>query len=328
MTEKPLTIMTMAFDIGRYHPFILRKAWETFYNSIADYHTNFKIIIYTNLPSSWWQRDFVEIHHEKEEDFENFYEGIRWFNLTFHRFFILEKHMRRGEDIIWIDLDTIICGNLDFTKNLPNFFIKHGFADNVVTLNSKESLVQKEWIHGHVHKMDMNIVNLVHDLLNREKTDMPSYELMSVFSLLRMRHPEQFQLLNDLTDKHINLEWCYDPSAKITKINSLTAEHFHPEPRYIKNRIKMMNNKLYGYDGREFLLMTFTFPTLEMNLRENWKSIKNTNAKEYLQKLSRLNTFDLLKLQMLWLKSFFKKNQIKKLPIIGRIAQKIYLKIK
>lgn len=274
------------------------------------------------MPGTWLRRDRVEVHHEEERDFAVLYPSIRWFNLTFHRFFILEKHMRQGEDVIWLDLDTVVCGNLDFTQSLPNFFIKHGFGENTVTLNSQESLAQKEWIHGHAHKMDMPIVNTINELLAKEREDIPQYELMAVFSLLRQRHPEKFILLNEHTDKHINLEWCYEPSVKIHKVNSLSAEHFHPEPRYIKDRIKMLNGKLCGYDGREFLLMTFTFPTLEMNLRENWKSIRDPQARNDLRSLCHITTTDLIKFRLIQLRRAFTKDCIKKWPVIGRLIKK------
>ncbi len=324
MNRPPLTIMTMVFDIGRVHPFVLRKAFDLFYNAIARHHQNFKIIVYTNLPASWCQREGVEVHHEEEKDFAVLYPGIRWFNLTFHRFFILEKHMKMGEEVVWLDLDTIVCGNLDFTRDLPNFFIKHNFGENISTLNSQESLAQKEWIHGHAHKMDMNIVRLVNELLEKEREDMPHYELMSVFSLLRKRHPEQFLLLNDHTNKHINLEWCYEPSAKLRKVNSLSAEHFHPEPRFIKNRIKMVGGKLCGYDNREFLLMTFTFPTLEMNLRENWKSLADPQARECLRSLCKNTAADRWRFYLIYLKSLFKKDRLKKIPVFGPFLKKIW----
>ena len=306
----------MANDIGRIHPLVIRKTFELFYNSIARHNTDFQIFLYTNLPHAWFAREQVRIFDSSENDFLKLYPDRPWFNLTFHRFHLLKKHLERGDNPIWIDLDTIIAGNIEHLASYPNLFIKYGFGETPSVLNSKLSLPQKEWIHGHLFKIDHKIVSMIEQLLDQDKDDLPQYELMSFFTLLQYRHPEHFIILNNLTDKIINFEWCFEANRPPTKPNSLTEDHFHPEPCYIKDRIKVINGRPYGYDGREFLLITFTFYTLEMNMRENWKSIADPAAQAWLRSLCHVSAIDRLKSYLIHAQSLLNKDNLKKTGLI------------
>lgn len=325
MSKTPaLNIITMANDIGRIHPFTLRKAFELYYNSIARYNQNFTIHIYTNLPKTWFVRDKVKVYDSSEDDFLNLYRGNRWFNLTFHRFFLLEKHLLLGDHPIWIDLDTIVCDNIEYFADYPNLFVKYGFGENIVTIDSRQARPQKEWIHGHIFKIDQTIVGWIKDILAKGE-DIPTYEIMSFFTLLEMQHPEHFHILNRLTHKLINSEWCYDPDRPATKPNSLTAHHFHEEPHLIRDRVKLVNGRPQGYDGREFAIMTFTFFPLEANLRQNWSSITDPGARAWLRSLCHISAVDRLKLHLIHAQFLLKKDNLKKIgavKLLRRILQK------
>lgn len=322
--SKTLNIVTMANDIGRTHPFTLRKAFELYYNSISRHNENFTISIYTNLPKHWFTRDKVKVFESSEDNFLNLYKGNRWFNLTFHRFFLLEKHLLLGDNPIWIDLDTIICDNIEHFADYSNLFVKYGFGENIVTIDSRHARPQKEWIHGHIFKVDQTIVNWIKAILAKGE-DTPHYEIMSFFTLLEMQHPGHFHILNRITNKIINSEWCYDPGRPATKLNSLTAQHFHEEPHLIRDRVKLVNGKLQGYDGREFAIMTFTFFPLEANLRQNWSSIRDPGAREWLRSLCKITSLDQLKFQLIHLQSLFKKDNLKKIEAV-KLLRKILQK--
>lgn len=326
--SSPLHIVTMANDIGRTHPFTLQKAFELFYNSISRHNQNFTISLYTNLPKHWFARDKVRIFNSSEENFLKLYQGNRWFNLTFHRFFLLEKHLLMGDNPIWIDLDTIICDNIEYIADYPNMFIKYGFGENVVTIDSRHSRPQKEWMHGHLFKIDHTIVDWIKEILAKGE-DIPTYEIMSFFTLLEMQHPEHFYILNRITDKLINSEWCYDPNRPAMKPNSLTAFHFHEEPHLIKDRIKLVNGRLCGYDGppataalRPFAIMTFTFFPLEANLRQNWNTIIDSGAREWLRGLCRVTWLDRLRFYLIHWKYQFRRDNLKKIPLVKTVYRK------
>lgn len=325
-----LNIVTMANDIGRTHPFTLQKAFELYYNSIARHNQNFTIHLYTNLPPAWFARDKVNIYNSSEDEFLKLYQGNRWFNLTFHRFFLLEKHLALGDNPIWIDLDTIICDNIEYFADYPNLFVKYGFGENIVTLDSRHARPQKEWIQGHLFKIDQTVVSWIKEILSKGE-DIPNYEIMSFFTLLEMQHPEHFHILNRLTDKLVNSQWCYDPNRPAMKQNSLTNQHFHEEPHLIKDRVKLVNGRLYGYDGppqsgaalREFAIMTFTFFPLEANLRCNWSTIIDPSAREYLRSLCRMTLTDRLRLYLIHWQYQFRKDNLKKIPLVKKIYHKL-----
>src|SRR3989338_3840907 len=313
-----LNIITMAVNIGRIHPFTLRKAFELYYNSITRHNRNFTISIYTNLPRRWFARDKVRVFDSSEQDFLKLYPDRPWFNLTFHRFHLLEKHLALGDNPIWVDLDTIICGNIEHFADYPNLFIKYGFGENIVTIDSVHARPQKEWIHGHIFKIDQTIVDWVKEILNKGD-DIPTYELMSFFTLLEMQHPEHFHILNRITRKIINSEWCYDPGRPAGKPNSLSVDHFHEEPDLIKDRVRLVDGRPMGYDGREFAVMTFTFFPLEANLRKNWSTINDPGARAWLRSLCQITFLDQFKLCLIYLRSFFTKDKIKKFPVVRQV---------
>lgn len=317
---KKLNIVTMAMDIGRINPFTIRKTFELYYNSLARYNQNFTISIYTNLPKYWFVRDKVRVFDSSEDNFLNLYKGNPWFNLTFHRFYLLDKHIALNDNPIWIDLDTIICDNIEYFADYPNLFIKYGFGENIVTIDSRHARPQKDWIHGHIFKIDPIIVGWIKDILAKGE-DIPHYELMSFFTLLEMQHPDHFHILNRITDKIVNLEWCYDPGRPATKLNSLTADHFHPEPHLIKNRVKLVNGRLQGYDGREFAIMAFTFFSLEANLRQNWSNINDPGARRWLRSLAPVGFTDRLRLHFINWGYKFKKDKLKKIPVLRQVIR-------
>ena len=331
--SQALNIVTMANDIGRTHPFTLRKAFEVYYNSISRHNQNFTIHLYTNLPKHWFTRDKVKVYDSSEQDFLTLYKGNRWFNLTFHRFFLLEKHLLMGDNPTWIDLDTIICDNIEFLADYPNMFIKYGFGENVVTIDSQHARPQKEWMHGHLFKIDQTIVGWIKEILAKGE-DIPTYEIMSFFTLLEMQHPEHFNILNRITNKLINSQWCYDPYRVVEKPNSLTNQHFHEEPRLIKDRIQLINGRLYGYDGPpqaggklcEFMIMTFTFFPLEANLRQNWSTIIDPGAREWLRKICPVSVSDRLRFYLIHWRYSLRRDNLKKKPVLRpiiRMLQKI-----
>jgi hypothetical protein len=209
-------------------------------------------------------------------------------------------------------------------------FIKYGFGENVVTIDSQHARPQKEWMHGHLFKIDPTIVGWINAILTRGE-DIPTYEIMSFFTLLEMQHPEHFHILNRITDKLINSEWCYDPDRPAMKPNSLTAQHFHEEPYLIKDRVKLVNGRLHGYDGppqsggklREFAIMTFTFFPLEANLRQNWSNINDLGARAWLRNLCHISITDRLKFHLIHAQSLFTKNNLKKIPLIKNVYRKL-----
>ena len=193
-------------------------------------------------------------------------------NLSFNKINIYKDlYDEFKKDYIWIDLDTIICKNIDYINNLSNVFIENGGScvrkNGLFNNNSSIFVPRNKYIQGNIWKLNINLYN---DLIKTLE------KIISKKLILRYD-------LQDLFNYYIYIE---NNNNKINKVNiignnihsdtinglSIWSSDGNSHPNLIGlNNLYYKNNELKSlfYPNKKIHILSFTFNTMKILSKQN-----------------------------------------------------------
>lgn len=274
--------ITFCFDIGRIEPHILLQSAIGLVRSLDYFQNKYTLYMYTNInemnatelasnPSVKIILTSLTTKHEYND---------AWLDLSAYKFTIVKRHVNVGQHPIWIDLDTIVCRNIDHLVNYDNFFIMQGTEDTrpFYLFASKPDLFveNKHYIQGNIWKLNKELVDYFDTLWN-EMTEKPLFDLQGMFNVA-------YHLKGMNSCMNI-LGGSLDPDT-VNGLDVVDIVHLkHPSIELLKNNIITVDGSfIQKQSGRKVQFFTFTFYTLREFITNNlFSQFEDEYFKEFLQ---------------------------------------------
>jgi lipopolysaccharide biosynthesis glycosyltransferase len=163
---------TFCFDINKINRHVLIKSAKGLINSFNYFNNDYILYIYTNISelSEHIDDSHVKIIPYNLNNVKCVYNNA-WFDLSFHKLFLAKELLETESSIIWIDLDTIVCRNIDHLSKYINFFIMQGSLDTrPFRITNGMSVPHNIYIQGNIWKLDKDLLNKIFHLLSTIKT--------------------------------------------------------------------------------------------------------------------------------------------------------------
>ena len=195
-----------------------------------------------------------------------------WFNMSFHKLVIYKELLEKyGTSPIWIDLDTIICRNIDHLATYNNFFIKQGTTDTrPFAIFTNLEIESNKYIQGNIWKLDPTLYTELIALWDSMPIK-PNYDTQGLFNYAY--HFKGFNSQMKILGEDVDLN----------TINGLDyVDHIilkHPEISEIKHKLVLQDSKImHTILHKEMQFMTFTFLTLRRFIALNQFAQFNDSA--------------------------------------------------
>ena len=256
---------SFCFDIRRIHKSILIQAYTGLIKSLDYFNNNYKFIIYTNFNIPLIN-DKIEIINYNITNIKSVYNNTdsnAWYNMSFHKLIIYKELLEKyGKSPIWIDLDTIICRNIDHLENYDNFFIKQGTEDTrQFAIVNNLHIESNKYIQGNIWKLDPTLYNELIELWDSMPVK-PHYDTQGLFNFAY--HFKGFNSKMKIVGEDID---CNTING-LEYVDPITLKH--PEISLIKNKIIFNDSKImHTILHKEMQFMTFTFYTLRRFIQLN-----------------------------------------------------------
>lgn len=268
--NKNMYYYTFCVDIGRIDRKYLLKGLYFLLKSFKKYIKDFYLVIYSN---------FLKPNKYKNIEIKKYYNNIsekiydcNWKNLSLNKLFIFKDLFNEfNKNFIWVDLDTIITGDINYLNDLDNFFIFTGGNSNqkqyLIKGNKNVYVEFKNYIQGNFWKINIDIYNKIIDLLeiSIKKKITFVFDLQDLFNYYHyFINNKEFNIIG----MNIFLNKNYGTSIW-SKEGNIFAN-----VEGLKNLFRK-NNKLYSkyYPEKEIDILSFTFYTLIETYRT--KEFKN-----------------------------------------------------
>lgn len=261
--KKGLVLYTFCVYIGRHTQADLIRCLNLLYKSLSNISCDYKLIAYSNF----------EINHNlKNLEIRKYYDNSKiriyhdiWLNLSFNKINIFKDlHNETGLDPVWIDLDTLITGDIKYINEIDNCFIENGgdceTPNPLFNNNNDITIPRKNYIQGNFWKLNkalhQDIIQHTNKLLSNKM--IPRYDLQDIFSHL-------FVYENQKENKRIKI---LGNNHKKDTINGLAIwskhGHSHATEEGVNNLYKK-DNKLFSqfYPDKKIDILSFTFNTLK-----------------------------------------------------------------
>jgi hypothetical protein len=178
--------ITFCFDIGRIKRHILIKTTAALYRSLVYFKNNFQLHIYTNidtLDGYFTNNTNINIIHHDINKIDNYYNNI-WLNLSFYKVAIYKNLLiDTGITPIWIDLDTIVCGNIDHLSKYDNFVVIQGTQDTKLEkVHEDKNIEANKYIQGNIWKINKKLLDELLELWS-SLTIKPKYDFQGLLNL-------------------------------------------------------------------------------------------------------------------------------------------------
>ena len=258
-----LVLYTFCVYIGRHNRADLIKCLNILYNSLNKIKSKYKLIVYSNLKiehnlpnlevKKYYDNGTVKMYHDP------------WLNLSFNKINIFKD---LSEEIqaqpIWIDLDTVITGDISYLKNIDNCFIENGgnceTPNPLFNNNNSITVPRKSYIQGNFWKINKKLqsecIECAKQLMSKKMT--PRYDLQDIYSYLYVYNKnEKGNSVNILGNNY-----------KTQTINGLAVwsehGHSHANKEGLQNLFQE-NGKLYSkfYPNKNIDILSLTFNTLK-----------------------------------------------------------------
>lgn len=258
-----LVLYTFCVYIGRHNQADLIKCLNILYNSLNNIKSKYKLIVYSNfkidhnLPNlevkKYYDNGIVKMYHDP------------WLNLSFNKINIFKD---LSEEIqsqpIWVDLDTVITGDISYLKNVDNCFIENGgnceTPNPLFNNNNSITVPRKSYIQGNFWKINKKLqfecIECAKELMSKKMT--PRYDLQDIYSYLYVYNKnEKGNTVNILGNNY-----------KTQTINGLAVwsehGHSHANEEGLENLFQE-NGKLYSkfYPNKNIDILSLTFNTLK-----------------------------------------------------------------
>jgi hypothetical protein len=189
-----LCLYTFCVDIGRHSVPDLLKCLELFIVSLESNVPAFELIVYSNFVKT-----LTPIYaHRRNISLREYYDNTpaadlpyrdRWLNLSYNKIHIYkdlydETHVSYS----WIDLDTIVTGDITYVASLNNCFIDIGgncTRDNPLFSNNQTYHVKRShYIQGNFWKLSIELYHALVEIsakLKRERLTL-RYDLQDLFN--------------------------------------------------------------------------------------------------------------------------------------------------
>jgi hypothetical protein len=278
-----LEFITFCYDIGRIAVEDLLKAFALLYSSLEYYNNTFKFTIYTNLTDIKYQNYFNSFNNVSliVRDFPKInncpWNGL-WYSLSFYKPFVLKEHMELGESPIWIDLDTLICSNLNFLNKYDNFFIKICKNKNNKNLHVVDDIHidYNQYLQGNFFKFNKKILDTYFEVLNNNKDKGFTYDSQGIINYINYKKYTDMTILSDI----------YPNKLFGTEIATANGEEL-PYPRFLKSNIYKKDDKIYSSvnNDNQILIFSFHFHSLVESLNDNFNYLDDQQFKQWCKSL-------------------------------------------
>jgi hypothetical protein len=218
-----------------------------------------KLIIYTNFDLAIHEKpEYVELREYSQIN-PDIHTEDAWLNLNLNRLEYYKLLMAEySQSPIWLDLDTIVCRNIDHLDDFPNFFVQIGTNDssimNVLDDSDQFPVVRNQYLQGNIFKIDFQILDAAQYYLEKYRESIV-YADMGAFNIVYHHMKERPQM-------HI-LGKDVDPFS----INSFEAWNIekgeHPNDENANNLFLDLNGNICSifHPGKEIQFISFTFRT-------------------------------------------------------------------
>lgn len=179
-----LNLFTFCVDIGKWSQKQLVDILRIFIKSLNK-KNKYQLHIFTNFNIPIKQNNII--YHKYINCGKEFDEP--WINMNYYR---IEKYKYLYDkykiNFTWIDIDTIICTNLDYINNYKCFFINRGGLTNnlrnIFSNNNDYKVQCKKYIQGNFWKININIYNELMKIYNelKEKRLKLKYDIQDLFN--------------------------------------------------------------------------------------------------------------------------------------------------
>jgi len=218
------------------------------------FNNNYELIVYTNVEIPL-QHPRVKIVQYDLNAVEYIY-CDPWRNISFHKLIVAGKLLETGISPIWIDLDTIICRNVDHLIMYPNLFVMHGSNDTTQNHIVGSCYIEtRNYIQGNIWKVTSDLLKRLMYIWDN-MWEKPLYDSQALFNYayhFKDMNSEMKILGKDYDIDTINgLEICTDKDVIVSPVINLLADE-----------LCMQNNKIISTRlNKEIQFFSFTFFTL------------------------------------------------------------------
>ncbi len=254
---------TFCFDIGRINRHILIKSLQGLINSLDCFNNTYKLTVYTNISelSSIINNINVSIINYELSNIKSMQDI--WYDLNYHRLFMANDICTEDISPIWIDIDTIICKNIDHLSRYESFFIMQGGDDiHPFHITDGKNAPNNIYIQGNVWKINRHIIDELYKILSTIKTKI-EFDAQGLFNYAY--HFTNLKSKMNILGKDIDIDTINGLS--ITS-NSIIR---HPRIDLLKDKLFMNENGLIidKETGKNLQFFSFTFYTLESFIVNN-----------------------------------------------------------
>jgi hypothetical protein len=264
-------------EMGSVPSHILIRTLTCLINSLNYFKNKYKLIVYTNFETEELpEDDHVTYIALNIENIPRYYNNI-WNNLSFYKIKVADDIYKSINKIpVWVDLDTVVCANIDHLDIYSNFFVRSGGNSEYISKSWKQIHVPNyNYLQGNLWKASPDIIQNVFTIWNTLE-EYPSYDLQDVFTYLKW-HTDLGMGMNLLGD---TIEPYSSASLEVmSSLDSLTPASID----IISCRFKKEGDMITALD-KKILIMSFTFETLAYFYLHNcFQKFEDPEFREFLK---------------------------------------------
>lgn len=183
-----LYLFTFCVDIDHHNFNDLVKILKLFIKSLKRNKNVFELHIFTNRVIDIKEPNII--FHNYFNETNNEFTSV-FYNLSFNKLYLFKYlYEKFNKNFIWMDLDTIITGNIQYLENYDNFFVENGGSctDPWYIFRNKElnnfNVPTNQYIQGNIWKINNNIYNklmIIYNKIIKEKLKL-RYDTQDLFN--------------------------------------------------------------------------------------------------------------------------------------------------
>jgi hypothetical protein len=187
-----------------------------------------------------------------------------WLNLSFHKLIIADQITTENDTYIWIDLDTIICKNIDHLVNYKSFFIMLGSEDTKPFQIFKNglSIPHKDYIQGNIWKLDRKLLTCALNSWN-SLDPKPEYDGQGLFNY--MYHFNGYKPHMLILGKDVDIGTINGIEIQNTKEIKYDGEQELRDNLYMTENREIMDKRT----NKQVQFFSFIFEVYQTYLRDN-----------------------------------------------------------
>lgn len=248
------TFFTFLLDINRHSTHNMIRALNCLVKSLDYFNNKYELLVYTNVGFTI-DNPRVKLIAIDMNTITQYY-GDMWFNISYHKLVIAQALTEKGLSPVWLDIDTIVCRNIDHLSGYTNFFVKQGgpLDNRPFPILPNISVEQYKYIQGNIWKVDSSLLTKLMNLWNSLDIK-PEYDSQGLFNYA--------YYFKDMNGDMLSL----GEDVDVGTINGLDIVNdnvvMHPEIIYLKDNLVMRDGKIMSISsGKEIQFFSFTFNSL------------------------------------------------------------------